>query len=56
MTVVEILIHLLVLVLLPPLLLGVIVKTKAAFAGRKGAPTIPGLFRRMEALAQRHGH
>lgn len=40
MTVVEILIHLLVLVLLPPLLLGVIVKTKAAFAGRRGAPLL----------------
>ncbi|BDV41889.1 hydrogenase [Geotalea uraniireducens] len=31
-------IHLLLLVLLPPLLLGVIGKTKAAFAGRVGAP------------------
>jgi formate hydrogenlyase subunit 4 len=30
--------HLLVLALLPPLLLGIITKTKAAFAGRVGAP------------------
>lgn len=44
MTAVEILIHLLVLVLLPPLLLGVIVKTKAAFAGRKGAPLLQVYF------------
>lgn len=44
MTVVQILIHLLVLVLLPPLLLGVIVKTKAAFAGRKGAPLLQVYF------------
>jgi formate hydrogenlyase subunit 4 len=43
-TVVEILIHLLVLGLLPPLLLGVIVKTKAAFAGRKGAPLLQVYF------------
>lgn len=44
MTVVEMLIHLLVLLLLPPLLLGVIVKTKAAFAGRKGAPLLQVYF------------
>ncbi|HMA94390.1 MAG TPA: NADH-quinone oxidoreductase subunit H [Polyangiaceae bacterium] len=44
MTAVEILIHVLVLVLLPPLLLGVIVKTKAAFAGRKGAPLLQVYF------------
>jgi formate hydrogenlyase subunit 4 len=43
-TVIEILIHLFVLVLLPPLLLGVIVKTKAAFAGRKGAPLLQVYF------------
>jgi formate hydrogenlyase subunit 4 len=34
------LIHLAVVALLPPLLLGVIVKTKAAFAGRVGAPLL----------------
>lgn len=31
-------IHFLLVILMPPLLLGVITKTKAAFAGRKGAP------------------
>jgi formate hydrogenlyase subunit 4 len=34
------LMHALTLLLLPPLLLGVIVKTKAAFAGRVGAPLL----------------
>ncbi len=34
----DILIHLLLTILMPPLLLGVIAKTKAAFAGRVGAP------------------
>lgn len=34
----DIIIHLLLAILMPPLLLGVIVKTKAAFAGRVGAP------------------
>ncbi|MBP1728097.1 MAG: NAD-dependent dehydrogenase subunit [Deltaproteobacteria bacterium] len=34
----DILIHLLLAILMPPLLLGVIGKTKAAFAGRVGAP------------------
>lgn len=34
----DILIHLAVLVLLPPLLLGVIARTKACFAGRQGPP------------------
>ena len=34
----DILIHLLLTILMPPLLLGVIGKTKAAFAGRVGAP------------------
>lgn len=38
MIVITILIHLLVLLLMPPLLLGVINKTKAAFAGRVGPP------------------
>src|SRR6266478_6097544 len=33
-------IHLLVLLLMPPLLLGVINKTKALFAGRKGPPLL----------------
>jgi formate hydrogenlyase subunit 4 len=32
--------HVLLLLLMPPLLLGVIVKTKAAFAGRVGAPLL----------------
>ena len=35
---IHIFIHLLLLLVLPPLLLGVINKTKALFAGRKGAP------------------
>src|SRR5512135_479810 len=34
----DILIHLLLTIFMPPLLLGVIGKTKAAFAGRVGAP------------------
>ena len=34
----DIVIHLLITILMPPLLLGVIGKTKAAFAGRVGAP------------------
>lgn len=36
----EIIVHVLVAALLPPLLLGVIVKTKAYFAGRVGAPLL----------------
>lgn len=44
MTFVETLIHGSVLLLLPPLLLGVIVKTKAAFAGRQGAPLLQVYF------------
>ncbi len=36
----DILVHLAVLVLLPPLLLGVISRTKAWFAGRKGPPLL----------------
>ena len=36
----DIAVHLLVLILLPPLLLGVINKTKAFFAGRKGPPLL----------------
>jgi formate hydrogenlyase subunit 4 len=43
-TVVHILAHLLVLTLMPPLLLGIIVKTKAFFAGRKGAPLLQVYF------------
>jgi formate hydrogenlyase subunit 4 len=35
-----IIIHCLLAVLMPPLLLGVITRTKAAFAGRKGAPLL----------------
>lgn len=35
---IDILIHLFLMILMPPLLLGVIGKTKAAFAGRVGAP------------------
>src|SRR4051794_25122195 len=38
MTVITVLIHLLLLLLMPPLLLGVINKTKALFAGRVGPP------------------
>jgi formate hydrogenlyase subunit 4 len=41
---IEKLIHLCVLILLPPLLLGVIVKTKAFFAGRVGAPLLQPYF------------
>jgi formate hydrogenlyase subunit 4 len=37
---VDMVLHLIVLVALPPLLLGVITKTKAWFAGRKGAPVL----------------
>ena len=44
MTVAETLIHFAVLIALPPLLLGVIVKTKAAFAGRRGAPLLQVYF------------
>src|ERR1041384_3621854 len=40
MTVITILIHLLLLLLMPPLLLGVINKTKALFAGRVGPPLL----------------
>ncbi len=40
MTLLEVVIHVLVLWLLPPLLMGIIVKTKALFAGRKGAPVL----------------
>src|SRR6266851_8566226 len=36
----ETLLHFLVVATLPPLLLGVITKTKAAFAGRVGAPVL----------------
>ena len=34
------LVHVFIVLLLPPLLLGVIIKTKAAFAGRTGAPLL----------------
>ena len=34
----DLIIHILLVLLMPPLLLGVIGKTKAAFAGRTGAP------------------
>lgn len=37
---VQLLIHLILLLILPPLLLGVINKTKAFFAGRKGPPVL----------------
>jgi len=40
MHITQIIIHLLVAALLPPLLRGVIIKTKAAFAGRVGAPLL----------------
>jgi formate hydrogenlyase subunit 4 len=36
----DVLTHAIVILLLPPLMLGVIVKTKAAFAGRVGAPLL----------------
>jgi formate hydrogenlyase subunit 4 len=37
---IDVLVQVVLLVLMPPLLLGVIVKTKAAFAGRVGAPLL----------------
>ena len=37
---IQTLVHILVLLALPPLLLGVITKTKALFAGRRGAPLL----------------
>jgi formate hydrogenlyase subunit 4 len=37
---IQTLVHLIVLLILPPLLLGVINKTKALFAGRRGAPLL----------------
>lgn len=40
----DIITHVLVLLLMPPLLLGVIVRTKAAFAGRTGAPILQQYF------------
>src|SRR5437870_12603419 len=36
----HLLVHLLLVVTLPPFLLGVIIKTKAAFAGRVGPPVL----------------
>lgn len=44
MPVQQLLIHLLLLGLMPPLLLGVIVKVKAAFAGRVGVPLLQPYF------------
>lgn len=41
---VDLLLHVLLLLLMPPLLLGVINKTKALFAGRKGAPFLQPYF------------
>jgi formate hydrogenlyase subunit 4 len=38
------LIHLIVLLLLPPLLLGIINRTKAVFAGRRGAPLLQSYY------------
>lgn len=40
----EVVLHVVVLLLLPPLLLGIVVKTKAAFAGRRGAPLLQVYF------------
>src|SRR2546425_2923800 len=40
MTVVNVLVHLLLVITLPPLLLGVINKTKAFFGGRIGPPVL----------------
>jgi formate hydrogenlyase subunit 4 len=39
-----VLIHLLLMLLMPPLLLGVVAKTKAAFAGRRGPPVLQPYF------------
>ncbi|MDO9081019.1 MAG: NADH-quinone oxidoreductase subunit H, partial [Desulfuromonadales bacterium] len=36
----QLLLHLLIVLLFPPLLLGVITRTKALFAGRKGPPLL----------------
>jgi formate hydrogenlyase subunit 4 len=43
-TLVHTFIHIILLLAMPPLLLGVIVKTKAAFAGRIGAPVLQSYF------------
>ena len=45
--------HIALLVLLPPLLLGTIDKTKARFAGRVGAPLLQPYFDLAEARAKR---
>ena len=45
--------HVLVLLAVPPLLQGVIVKTKARFAGRVGAPRAPAVLRSREARCAR---
>jgi formate hydrogenlyase subunit 4 len=47
---IDILIHLLLIIFMPPLLLGVIGKTKAAFAGRVGAPYLQPYYDIMKLL------
>jgi formate hydrogenlyase subunit 4 len=44
MTVITVLVHLLLLLLMPPLLLGIINKTKALFAGRVGPPLLQSYY------------
>lgn len=44
MQVIHILIHIALMIVMPPLILGVIVKTKAAFAGRVGPPVLQPYF------------
>lgn len=44
MPILELVLHLLFVTLVPPLLLGIIVKTKAVFAGRVGAPLLQPYF------------
>jgi formate hydrogenlyase subunit 4 len=44
MQVIHLLIHVVLMIAMPPLLLGVIVKTKAAFAGRVGPPVLQPYF------------
>jgi len=48
----DIAIHVALLLLLPPLFIGVIVKTKALFAGRKGAPLLQPYFDLVKLLGK----
>ncbi len=58
---VQILIHILLLVIIPPLFLGIINKTKACFAGRKGMPVLQPyydlakLFRKKSVISRTTG-